>query len=54
MSEIAVPKDQYLRELARKAAERIAKGTTPATVAIMVPVWEEIIFEELKPILGLI
>ena len=47
-------KEQYLDELSTRAAERIATGTTPATIELMVPVWKAIILEELSPILELI
>lgn len=54
MSLNTITKEQYLDELATKAAARIAEGTTLQTMKIMIPVFKKIILEELRPILRLV
>ena len=54
MSNEAITAEKYLEILAEAAALKIAQGTTPHTITIMVPVWKQIIIDEIKPILRLI
>ena len=54
MSNDTLTKEQYLDRLATNAATKIAEGTTPRTMEIMVPHWKAIILNELSPILELI
>ncbi len=49
-----ITKEQYLEQLVFNVASIIAEQTTPNTKELMVPHWQDIIFNGVKPILKLI
>jgi hypothetical protein len=54
MRESVITKEAYLNQLAEAAARKIAQKTTPQTIELMIPVWKEIIINEMKPLLELV
>jgi hypothetical protein len=54
MSEQAISKEQFLEQLAEKAAQKVLDGLDDTSRRLLLPAWTRIIREEMKPILQLI
>jgi hypothetical protein len=50
----AITKEQFLEQLAEKAAQKVLDGLDDTSRRLLLPAWTRIIREEMKPILQLI